>query len=160
MRYTKVINKIKSAEPKSPEDILRRCRLPLRYIESGAYRSVYHVIGTNIIVKFCQSFEWCRDHALKEYETVNTLKNSRLKHHVPVKKHLPELYHYNPVTGVTIGRFYRLLPETAYEQRHRLAAKVLKACKVGFGDLENTGNIGKDEKGVLKIIDAGCLSVL
>jgi hypothetical protein len=160
VRYAKVVENIASVRPKTPVDILVGCRYPLKYIGDGAYRTVYQVIGTNIIVKFSQSFEWCRDHALKEYETVTKLRDSKLKRHIAIKEHLPELYHYNHATGVTVGRYYKLLPEDAWAERSAVSSKILKACKTGFGDLENSGNIGKDEKGVLKILDAGCLSVL
>lgn len=161
MTPRKIVEKIKSTQPHDPIAVMQSCRLPLEFIGDGAYRTVYRVVGTNVIIKFAgttiSGLDDGKRHGAQEYATITNIRKSNLKRHKELKKHLPVIYHFEPSTGVTVGRYYKLLPESAGIDRAALAKKFTNALKICFGDIDNTGNVGKDGRGTLKILDAGCI---
>lgn len=158
MTPKQVVNKIISHKPSCVEDVLRNCELPLKFLGDGAYRTAYQVVNTDIIIKFANS-GFAMEHSLKEYKAAKTIKESKLTKYRTIKKHMPEIYHYDVETGISVGRFYKLLPAKANGIRERLAEKIRVAVGVNYTDLENSGNVGKDRRGILKIIDAGFINV-
>lgn len=163
MTTDKIIQSLDAVRPYGAEAALMECNLPLKYLGSGAYRHVYHIVGTSLIIKFpClnsngQPSTVNIGHARDEYAAVSRVSSSKAKKYLEIKKHMPELYYHNCCTGLILGQKYKMLPTRANAIRTELSNKVCKALRLCDGDITNSGNVGMDTRGTLKILDAGYL---
>lgn len=161
MKISRVIDILARPNVKTATDALN-AGLPLSLLGSGAYRRVYDIPGTKLVVKF-PNFEYltaeeCIKHSVKEYEAVTKVMVSRSKAYAPIKKHMPKIHFCNPLTGVLVVNKYKLLGADKGEARRLLSLKIKTASNVsGILDIQNGGNVGVDGRGTLKVIDAGYL---
>ena len=161
MKLKTIIEIVSDPSIMTPADALN-AGLPLQLLGSGSYRSVFDIVGTNLVIKFpndeyLQRHE-CIRHSAKEYEAVTKIMSSRSKAYAAIKKHMPKIHFYNPITGVLLANKYRLLGLHKMEDRRLLSLKLKDAIKVNKTlDVQNSGNVGIDGRGTLKVIDAGYL---
>jgi hypothetical protein len=138
------------------------CGLALKFIGDGAYRHTYHILGTNLVIKFPKLLdegpsEYNIKHAKEEFQVVSKILRSKARRYQSIKKHMPRIY-YCDHHGVTISSRYKLLPMASGEKhRNRLSNYVCNILKVFDGDINNGGNVGVDGRGTLKILDGGLL---
>lgn len=134
--------------------------LPLQLLGSGAYRKVYDIVGTRLIIKFpnpeyLKEAE-CIKHSIKEYEAVCKVMSSKDKRYSSIRKHMPKIHFCNPITGVLVANRYQLLAVGRAEDRRLLSLKIKSITSPqNILDVNNCGNVGVDGRGTLKVIDAG-----
>lgn len=158
MTIDKIIKRFQSWNdaPISDPELALEAGFTLRYLGTGAYRRAYHLVGTNLIAKFPYNGAFAIEHAKQEYKTVTTILTSDNSKYSSIKKHLPKLYYCDTATGITVAQKYRLLPRKSDSVRAMLQVKMLKVLD-GCIDVENSGNVGVDGRGTLKLIDGGFL---
>lgn len=168
MKTARVLHLLKTYQFTTPSQALYH--LPLKYMGEGAYRHTYHIVGTDLIIKFpklpyrrpcptpaCTNFNII--HSRDEYRAVTKILKSKAKRYQCIKKHMPKLYVCDK-NGVMIARKYRLLPSLAgINHRELLSQKIVDTLRIADGDLENEGNVGIDGRGTLKILDGGYLGM-
>jgi hypothetical protein len=163
MKTQRVIDMVKKWEPTTPEMALVHCKFPLQYLGEGAYRHTFHILGTNLVIKFpltglAVQYSYNKQHAKEEYRVVTRIIRSKARKYKAIKKHMPKIYLCDK-NGVMIATKYKLLPESAWTHRARLSDSVTNALNLCDGDLENSGNVGVDGRGTLKILDGGYLGM-
>lgn len=159
MKTDRVVQLVNNFKPVTAQEALY-AGLPLKYIGDGAYREVFHIVGTELVIKFPKGGHSCnREHSLHEYKAINRVLKSKAKKCQAIKKHMPKVY-YCDAHGVMVVRKYKMLPTKRQSERLRavLSNRVCPILKLFDGDLENSGNVGIDGRGTLKILDAGYLS--
>ena len=161
MKTERVIKLVDTHRPKDITSALY-CGLPLKYAGDGAYRTAYEVVGTNLVIKFPKNDEGMlihnQQHSLHEYQAILKVLRSKAKSLQALRKHMPKVYYCNR-DGVMIVRKYKLLSEhrKADKIRALLSQQICKVLKLYSADLENSGNVGIDGRGTLKVLDAGFL---
>lgn len=163
MKTDTIIKLLSSRVPYTPESAMMECKLPLKYLGSGAYRHVYHITGTKLILKFpCLDTRGlpsnCNiEHARNEYDAVSRITGSSGRKYSSIKKHMPALYYHNCCSGLILGEKYKLLSDTDNETRAALSKKVCRTLKMDDCDITNYSNVGVDRQGTLKLLDCGYL---
>lgn len=162
MKTRRVLKLVGTFQPTTPEQALVNCGLGLKYIGEGAYRHTYHILGTNLVIKFPKQDgidgpSTCNiQHALEEFKTISRILKSKASRYQAIKKHMPRIY-YCDHHGVTISSKYKLLPMASHRNRAKLSDYISTILRVYDGDLTNPGNVGVDGRGTLKILDGGML---
>lgn len=163
MKTDRVLQLVNNCKPKTAQDTLY-AGLPLKYLGDGAYREAYHIIGTELVIKLPKRTDLASTscnvmHSLHEFHAIKRILRSRSKKCQAIKKHLPKVY-YCDANGVMVVRKYNMLPNKYQSDKLRavLSHKVCSTLKLFDGDIENSGNVGIDGRGTLKILDAGYLA--
>lgn len=163
MKLDRVLKLIDTYRPRNAEDALIACSLPLKYVGDGAYRYAFEIVGTNLVIKFPKGTDMEPtnvniQHSIIEYRSVTKVLKSKARKMQALKKYMPKMYYCNQ-DGVVVVRKYKLLSTGPRHDRWRsdLSVKICKALQLFSGDIENSGNIGIDGRGTLKILDAGYL---
>jgi hypothetical protein len=84
-----------------PADVVALQKLyRLRPLSEGAYRETFLIHGTDIVVKIPLG-KGSYGHARKEFERIATFRKYK-----SLRKHMPKVYHFDPLTHVTCMRYY------------------------------------------------------
>lgn len=161
MHTATVIKRLKRYQPTTAQEILDKCELPLQYVGGGAFRDVYHVIGTSVVIKVPRKTdkehrtEKRIQHSRDEFSIWTRMKNSKRKFRA-FAKYLPELIYYNSHTGIIVMRKYEKVRynkvnNSFANELEEMITKVMGTCDA---DIHN-GNLGFDKRGNIKIIDMG-----
>src|SRR5271156_2208796 len=160
----RALNTIRRIQPKNFPEASRVLRM--RYIGSGAFRAVYRLTGTNLVIKFpleCRNRteevsggpEVWNSNEGKSHTRAEVRKIRRLLRFSMWEKHLPPIFYFNSKDGVLVTRYY---PKTkwAKEATLRLVRELTrKFCGVILGDLAGDNlSIGKMTD-TLVILDLG-----
>lgn len=96
------LRKIRSRKPTSPKEF-KAIGLTLRYIGSGAFRSVCKIVNCDLVVKFPLESDvpTGRRHTLSEVRRLARLRKSRV-----MQPHLPEIFYVDKVKGILVMRYY------------------------------------------------------
>lgn len=96
------LRKIRSRKPSTPKEF-KAIGLPLRFIGSGAFRSVRKIVNCDLVVKFPLESDvpTGRKHTLSEVRRLARLRKSRV-----MQPHLPEMFYIDKVHGILVMRFY------------------------------------------------------
>jgi hypothetical protein len=172
MTTREVIKTLKKHKPGTVEDLLIYCGFSLKYEGGGAFREVYHILGTDLVVKVPineldeDSLEWCRgtnvDHANREYTSWKKIMRSKRKY-LALQPFMPLFHYFNPETGIAlVERYTNLSHEDTddpdiYAEITKLGYLVSDITKVDDADIEagKYDNVGFDAAGNLRIIDLG-----
>lgn len=169
-----VVSRFRQKEPKTVEEALVLCQVPLTFIQEGAFRRAYQVGRLPLVVKIPyftkyqtsveaqqSRLEVGINHSAVEVRARKRVLRSK-KRFAPLHKYMPMIYHHNPTTGVVLMHKYRMEKNSGrrYEKGCEIEREVIKAMgssqpDEGF-DCDNPGNIGRDEKGKWVILDLGC----
>jgi hypothetical protein len=165
LKADKISRRLKLEQPKTVEDLLIKCGLSLKYIESGGFRDVYKINGADLVVKLpIDSPELQREshnayvHTDIEWDYRRMVM--RLKKYEFFRPYMPVLHCRLKQTGVVLGDYYRPL---SYNN-HKFDGEIdqIIGHLVGIGVLD--GDVGPDKKdnygidraGNLRILDLGC----
>jgi hypothetical protein len=165
-RITRILKKEK---PESIYDLLLDCGLSLKFLGDGAFREVFKIVGTGLVVKVPRTdgelMEMSAgyahtpvDHAHAEWD--HRKKVMREKKYEFFRPYMPALHCLVPSTGVLLADYYRPLPytRTKYDAEIDQIIGSLAAIGVNDGDVakDKKDNYGIDRDGKLRIIDLGC----
>lgn len=171
-----IVRRLEFHEPKEVRTVMRYCKLPLRFIADGAYRDTFNVIGTPVILKiprtpletnYLYDAKTCKsseeevsndnvDHARIEFKLIDRIK--KYKKFEFLRPFLPEIYHANVKTGVSlVKRYYKIGSKQHQKVIDDLEKKIKKAMNVSkFGSIDlHPGNFAEDKDGSLRLIDFG-----
>lgn len=165
MRDCDVIRRLRKEQPVSALEVLDNCRLPLQHIGAGAFRDVYHVLGTSLVLKIPRyglngqpedDYETNIQHARDEYAIWKRITNSKRKYK-HFKQYMPEIVYFNKGTGLIVTRMYTKVKSRRLHRK--LVSKLDENMAALMGhttaDIHMT-NVALDNKGNLKLIDLGC----
>lgn len=161
IRTATVIKRLQQFQPTTAQAVLDACELPLQYIGGGKFRDAYHVIGTELVIKIPRRDTRIRvtmtniKHARDEYSIWKRIKSSKRKFK-PLRAYLPELIYFSDLTGVIVIRRYSKVKYThaVGELEVKLEGIVTKVMNTSNADV-HLGNLGRDSKGSIKLIDMG-----
>jgi hypothetical protein len=171
MTTQEVIKTLKEHKPETVEDLIIYCEFPLKHEGGGAFREVYHILGTNLVVKVPiidtdftdDCFSNNIEHARIEYRSWKRIMRSKRKYK-SIQPLMPEFHYFNAKTGIALVERYTNLSKEDMEDPDiccevaRLGYLVSSITKVTDVDIETSkyDNIGFDVSGNFKIIDLGC----
>lgn len=149
--------------------------LPLNYVGAGEFRSVYQIVGKDLVVKLPKDRDDI-EHSRIEYQRWHDIMHQR--GWFLLRKYMPKIYYFNPKNGVLLMRFYKtafsdvLTAPTKIENDikwlQHLVATVCRDNCIGESFEENEidwvsdigiGNVGVTPKGEYKFIDMGLFEI-
>ena len=155
------VNFVKSRKPKKIQD-LRGGRYIFRPIGSGAFRDAYAVWTKSsrdlkTVIKMPIDREG-HSHACCEMQAINKILTTNKL--LPLRRYIPEIFYYGPMTGVIIVRRYNKIPwsfafygfVTAFTD---LLNDLLPQMRYRFDD--GNANFGITKSGDYILLDAGLL---
>lgn len=157
LTWQEITRRLRRTHPYTVEDLLIECRLPLRYLSSGSFRHVFHIIGTQYVVKVPRSDERQGiEHARQEYNSwrrvIRSPKYRRLV------RYMPDILFFSRVTGVMVMERYKPVETSRYDSAlddiEEITQDVLKVSKPDLGAAK-WNNYGLDYKNRVRIIDLG-----
>lgn len=160
----KIATTMKAKQPYCAEDLLIGCGLSLKYIESGAFRDVYRINNTGLVVKvprrdFDETYQHNPVvHSCIEYDyRKKVMKQRRYEFFRP---YMPAFHYLCRSTGVMLIDHYNPLPEweTKFDKHILDIRSRLNKLGVTDGDIgiDKKDNYGVDAFGHLRILDLGC----
>lgn len=148
-----LIDLIDKKQPKNESQLMRDCHVGLRYRGEGTFRVAFEVIDYPLVVKVpltnCYSD---LHHANEEWDWIE--KVDREPQYRALRKYMPKVYYFDEDCGLMIMRKYewvRFSSETV--ALDKLVLDVTGATGHDIG----SNNMGKDDKGNLKILDVALL---
>lgn len=137
---------IRKHQPKTLEEAQALGMGALVEVGQGAFRTAYHIYGTNLLIKFPLQCRYRIEEVSngpevwhskegKNHTRMEVKKIRALSEFPVMRKHLPPLYYYNGRDGVLVTKYY---PKTKWIQQsfHRLITEMIKEyCGVVIGDL-------------------------
>lgn len=147
----KLIKVAKRTDVRSRKDF-KKAGFRLREINSGCFRTVYKVKGLPVVIKIPMTS--CH-HGAAEYR--RTQKYIRLKRYTVLRRYVPNIYHYNRKTGITIMHYYNPVPNTNY---YTVMIDFIRKmyndiASPRFGGDIYPPNCGLDSWGNIKVVDWG-----
>ena len=147
--------------PKTKEDFAS-LGLRLRPIGEGCSRTVYSIHGhPGLVVKIPDRDGSSRRHSMSEIRAYKRLTNKDVKKYKKLWKYVPRFYAWTN-DGVILMKRYKACPndtrhKSSLGKRVRVIANL---CGYLFPENEDVDvypeNMGRDDKGNLKILDLGC----
>ncbi len=160
-----IVQRLNKYRPASVEEMLDRCKFTLQHLDSGLFRSVYWIVGTDLVVKIPIGLSFgkpdakrlfkSRDHARDEYKVWKRIKDSKVKYK-GFKKYLPAILYFDSATGISVMRKYHPVSYTKHsrELSAHLNDLLEKALGTSCADIHYK-NLGIDKNGNPKIMDLG-----
>lgn len=145
-------------KPKSEADLLD-CGFTLKQLSigMGAFRRVYLIVGTGLVVKVPQQWspKRCRRHSVHEVQAIRKVQRAKRGPLVELQTYMPEIYYYRPQTGLIVMKRYKGAGSAKLHRRcTELSGKVRMAFNSDWPDISSR-NCGIDIDGSLKILDGG-----
>lgn len=166
LSINQVVGRFRRKKPKDVSEALHQCHVPIQYMFSGAYRDVYHIVGTPLVAKFPVelevSDEYCgetgRDHSETEAKWIRRLLKPKYR---SVHKYLPKLYHFDPTNGVILMQKYREVRDTVKNRNvcDLLGQHLIAELNLAEEPDIKPDNLGLDEDGNMVILDFGCFTL-
>lgn len=164
--------RLRRYKPATSQDVLRKCMFPLVFIDEGQFRSVYHILGTEYLLKMpLMEWEawrwkgpkekWIRKHInharieINAHTIIPTTTRDNVK---ALHKFLPEVPWSDWDTGVILMRKYRKPTQREWDKRGLKLLAAIEAVQRHNTDIR-LHNCGIDSQGNLKVIDLGCLEL-
>jgi len=160
---------MKLEKPETVEDLLINCGLSLKFIGEGAFRFVFKVVGTGLVMKVpmlideqtemgAQYDHTPFDHAMIEW--AYRKKVMRYKKYEFFRPYMPAYHYIVPSTGVMLTDYYKPVSYARTKYNAEIERIIDKLAEMGIDD----GDVGPDKKdnygltrdGKLKILDLGC----
>lgn len=157
LTFDNIVSAIRKKKARSAAEVLM-CGFTLRYVDSGRYRNVYHIVGSDYLVKIPiwtnkRSNDASKAHAKAEYAAYRRIKKA-----ARYKVLQPLMMEEVAITaeGVMVVRKYRSVGRITRAERtfKQNVAKLAGKLFNGYVDLHDA-NYMRDADGNLKIIDLG-----
>jgi tRNA A-37 threonylcarbamoyl transferase component Bud32 len=137
--------------------------LKLIHVGSGAFRSVYRIKNTNLVIKFPDLYEYGEDHSRDEVRTIKKLYKYKV-----LRSYLPKIFYFDHRSSVIVMEYYdkyndrkagnphpmRTYGDITWE-RVLIIELIAKLTGAYFGDLYNI-NLRLDKNKHVKFVDMGC----
>lgn len=148
-----------------PENLLTASNLGLKLIHvgSGAFRAVYRIKDTNLVIKFPDPYENGEYHSREENRMIEKLYQYKV-----LRSYLPKIFYFERKSGVIVMEYYDKYSDRKAENPHSmrtygnitwervLIIKLIKRLTGEyFGDLYNA-NLRLDKNKHVKFVDMGC----
>lgn len=155
MKLDDIVSVLHRKKPRTAEDILKLCNLPLKWVASGSFRDVYKIVGAPHVIKVPIGKDGKR-HAAQEHRALVRLKTHR--HFARLWSKLPRIDYYEPSTGLILMPFYKAVSPRPknLELMNQIEdlVVILVNTHPDLGD-EKWDNYGWDDEGNLRIVDLG-----
>jgi hypothetical protein len=155
-------------KPFTPQGTMRKCNFTLKFLGEGSYREVYHIVGTNWVIKFPLTewdpaefsplVNWLLKHRMHSRNEIDTyLEIKEKKKFKVLRKYLPKILWWEWHTGVIIQELCKELEGNV--SNDILSRDLCLLFKKYFKDPTDivVNNVGRDLKGKLKVIDMGLI---
>lgn len=149
-----LLDLIEMKVPKNESQLMRGCRVGLRYLGEGCFRAAFEIIDYPLIVKVpltnCYSD---LHHANEEWNWIDKVQ-SETKYKA-LRKYMPKVYYFDEECGLMVMRRYKI--EASYTKDVEALDKLVKSVTGATGHDVGSWNVGRDTKGNLKIVDTALL---
>lgn len=161
MRPKRAVELLQKYHPTTVREVLRWCGFPLHFVQSGGYRDVYKILESDLVLKIPKVD--CQDegetgfmHALHEYHSLKRILRYKKKYE-HLQPYMPEFFFFDNRTGISLMREYKVIPfQYGDNTLHAKMEKLVSAVTgVQCPDVYQYGNLGRDKKGNVKLLDLG-----
>ena len=164
--------RLRRYRPETPQAVLRKCQFPLEFVDEGAFRVVYHILGTEYVLKLPIQ-EWDRwrwkgprakwikmhiNHARLEMNAHTVISTSAVPAVRALRRYLPEIPFMDWDTGVALMRRYRAPTSSEWSKHQTNLLMLIEAVQRRNTDISQN-NCGVDSNGKLRVVDLGCLAL-
>ena len=168
MTNTQIKDLMSQHKPFTPQNTMRKCNFTLKFLGEGSYREVYHIVGTNWVIKFPLTewdpaefsplVNWLLKHRIHSRNEIDTyLEIKEKKEFKVLRKYLPKILWWEWHTGIIIQEICKELEENGSNASISNDLDILfKRYFKGNTDIA-VNNVGRDLKGNLKVIDMGLI---
>lgn len=151
-----------------PTDISQLKKMGLKFtrLGSGAFRTAYHNLEADVVIKFpskCEEadcddecLESGIDHSCTEIRSIKAILKD--KESLPLHRYMPKILYYSKATGIIMTHFYEV---RGYDKKTSEIVQIIEDLAYDLGYSNNDihpWNVGMDEDGQYKILDCGILS--
>jgi hypothetical protein len=153
MNPCEVVRRLKMARPYEASDL--EGVLCVKEMDSGCFRTAYHVTGTRIVIKF--PMESCgRSHSRREIRRIREILNRVSLRHM--RRYVPKIYYADYQNGVLA---LELLGSVGHVSNAECIMLEHLAADTFYRSPSNTDlsytNIGRNSRGQIKILDLGSI---
>lgn len=162
-----VLKLLKKHKPKTAEEFKSKIKYPLKKLGSGAFRTTYHIKGTNLVIKFpyvddtycdgdyndsCENIE----HTQEEITNIRNI-NKKAKYKA-LRPFMPKIHYTDFRHGIIVMEKYK---PARYGKISKLWGSFINTIIDAIEETRDTWsdlhacNLGIDELGNYKIIDLG-----
>lgn len=157
MTLKKIISRMKQYRPQFADEFEQMIGPTLNEIGSGCFREVFHIEGTNVVIKFPMQEDntrWSINHSRREIRRIKQIaRNEKYRH---VRRYVPKTYYYDYQNGVLIMQ--RLLDLKISKEVCKPITDMFKDTFFCISDQPDVyGNVGYDGRGQIKLLDWGCV---
>lgn len=157
LSFENIVSSIRKRKVKSAAELLM-CGFTLRYVDSGRYRNVYHIVGSDYLVKIPiwtnkRTNDASQAHAKAEYAAYKRIKGvARYKALEPLMMEEVAI----TAQGVMVVNRYRAIGRTTKKEKKFMIEVSTLAGKLfsRYCDLHDA-NYMRDAHGQLRIVDLG-----
>jgi hypothetical protein len=159
MTLKKIISKMKQYQPMFADEFERMIGPELQDIESGCFREVFRITGTNTIIKFPlqdETGKCCITHSRREIRRIKQImRNKKYKH---IRRYVPKMHYYDYTNGILIMQLASEVGKIPKEVSKPIEDlfKDTFPCISNLPDAQST-NLGYDGRGQIKLLDWGCI---
>lgn len=148
-----IISRLMSYRPQTVEAALVLCGLPLQHLNWGQFRHVFHILGSNLVLKFPivdENYDDNRAHGAQEYHQYKRILHSKKKY-LRMQPYMPKIHLFQKRSGITLMEKYQTTSYSRYKHQLRAMRDDLRPL---ISDI-SPHNSGIDRYGNLKMIDLG-----
>lgn len=159
MTVREVIESFNGKRPRTVNDLLTKCLLPLSFLGAGSFRECYRIVGTNLVVKVPIRGSYLpvnKRHSRLEWDAYQKIQTDAAL--TELRYLVPKFHYFDPDSGIILATFCKAVKakdRKAKAQAKRIEKRVSQL--MGFDDVDVQANLGLDSKDCLKIIDLGRL---
>jgi hypothetical protein len=161
--------RLRKFDPATPQEVLRKCQFPLQFLDEGAFRVVYRILGSQYVLKIpIQEWEswrwkgpksrWIKQHVNHSRHEINASTFVMRIAKDPVvralRPYMPETPYMNWDTGVVLMRRYRVPTLNEWRAKSEPLLKVIEVLQKRNNDIKPC-NCGIDSSGRLHMVDLG-----
>lgn len=130
-----------------PKNLLEASKLGigvLVYVDEGAFRKVYRLKGTDLLIKFERNTRY--HHTRSEVRKIMQLRELKFW-----RKHTPPVYYFNDTDGVLVTKFFRKSTKERqkYATYNFISKLIWDTYKVRFDDLYDDNVHLSDDKNLV-----------
>ena len=159
MTLKKIISRMKQYRPMFADEFEQMIGPTLTEIGSGCFREVFHVEGTNVVIKFPMMDEEGLSnitHSRREIRRIKQVMRSKKYKHV--RRYVPKMRYYDYSNGILMMQLLFGVGDVPKEVAKPIQdmLKDTFSCISNTPDAEST-NLGYDGRGQIKLLDWGCV---
>ena len=150
-----IASRFKKYKPKTVAEAMQKCNVCAKFIGKGVFREVYRINHLPLVAKFpIRDSKAEIDVQHSQWEMQNIKWISRTKKFSSLWPHLPEFFHFDSRTGVSLMTEYEPLAPVLDRYTVEFAELEKKLELIDYGPLD-VDQVGIDETDTLICLDFG-----